>query len=90
MPKNKKSVEEINKILKELRELKVYDNELYKKKVSLLKKEDSDTYFKIIILLNMEGNAQYSSSASGKCVKYMSLHLPKKMLKKPIAQILSQ
>ncbi len=73
MPKDKKSDEEINKILKELRDLKIYDNELYKEKITALKKEHPDTYFKIIILLNMEGNAQYSSSASS---QIHSMHKP--------------
>ncbi|MFA5333024.1 MAG: hypothetical protein WC376_00830 [Candidatus Nanoarchaeia archaeon] len=62
MEKSKKSDAEINEILNELRDLELYDNEEYKKKLRKLKKSDYDAYFKIMIMLNLNSDIPYKSS----------------------------
>jgi hypothetical protein len=66
MPNTKKTDEEINKILTKLRDIKSYDSEAYNIKLKELKKNDSSTYFKIMILLNLDTDAAYSSTGATK------------------------
>ncbi|MFA5302939.1 MAG: hypothetical protein WC393_00180 [Candidatus Nanoarchaeia archaeon] len=80
MEKGKKSDAEINEILNELRDLEVYDNEEYNKKLRKLKKSDYDTYFKIMIMLNLNSDIPYKSSNPIQS----SLNIPKKTM--PIIQ----
>ncbi|MDD5053980.1 MAG: hypothetical protein PHG04_01205 [Candidatus Nanoarchaeia archaeon] len=62
----KKSAEEIKKIIYELRDLKKFNIDEYKKRVRVLKKENPDIYFKAIITLNLDDSSAASAQSASR------------------------
>lgn len=86
----KKTDAEINEILNKLRDLKSYDPEEYKIKVAELKKNDSDTYFKIIILLSLNSDSAYSSTAANQKLPSSPIKAPMQTTKTPPPNLITK